>query len=135
MNTKRTRKTESHINYGNNKDVISVGPRSIYIPPEYRCTEAEIKKSLKLMKDESKGKKKKEKPKKKVVRKRVALKYRKKEYKISKLKTGKFKVLVNGEEQTNVSKVLRPIYKHLLKKDGSKLDTRTLGREILKSFS
>ena len=138
IETKRSQHTESFINYGDNKDVISFGRGSIYIPPECRCTPAEYKQSLKDEKKRIKEQKiteKKKVAKKKKVKKRVSLMYRKKEYKISKLKSGKIKVLVDGEIQSNVTKTLSPIYKHILKKDVGVLGTRQIATSILKSLS
>ena len=135
IDTKRNKHTESFINYGDNKNVISFGRGSVYIPPEYRCTPNEYKQSLKNEKKEVKEKKTSLKKKVKKVKKRVTLMYRKKEYKISKLKTGKIKVLVNGEIQSNVTKTLSPIYKYVLKKEVGNLGTRAIGQQILKSLS
>ena len=138
IDTKRNQHTESFINYGDNKDVISFGRGSVYIPPECRCTPTEYKQSLKNEKKEVKDKKiklKKKIAKKKKVKKRVTVMYRKKEYKISKLKSGKIKVLVNGEIQTNVTKTLSPVYKYIVKKDVGILETRAIAQQILKSLS
>ena len=117
IDLKKTTRSQAFINYGNNKGGISIGRGGVYIPPECRCTKSEYEKSIKDTKLEIKGIKKKAKVKKKVkkVKKRVTVMYRKKEYKISKLKSGKIKVLINGDVQTNITKTLSPIYKHVLK--------------------
>jgi hypothetical protein len=143
INVKKSDYTKSFINYGDNKDVISVGRGSVYIPPECRCTKSEYEKSIKdtkreikeLKKGKTSTKKKVKKKKVKKVKKRVSIMYRKKEYKISKLKTGKIKVLIDGEIQSNVTKTLSPIYKYVLKKDVGILGTRAIAQSILKSLS
>jgi hypothetical protein len=118
---------ETFVDFGNNRDCITIKNSSIltiYINPDYRCTQKEYIEN----KIEQYIKPKKE-------RKRAKFVYRNKKYFLSMQKNGNIKLLIDGIEETkNIKGTIEKLYTHFYKTESQNKNIKTLTKEILKTF-